>query len=179
MLLIFPCGCAAPAAAAPGRLWRAGAAQHKEVKDAPGSSGRLGHFLGSLAGVHLAPADPEVMAVVSQHLRADRATRNRAGSLWFLHSLGICPLPPVCSQPFGLKAARKRHFSHGGQAAAQHSVCSFAPLLSSNPCLWAWQPLCSRVAQMFGCSVSIAKPWPLPLAKSCLFPCTAATPATG
>lgn len=50
--------CAAPAAS-PGRLWGASAAQHTEVKDAPGSSGWLGHFLGSLAGVHLAPAEPE------------------------------------------------------------------------------------------------------------------------
>lgn len=68
--------CAAPAASPPGRLWKASAAQHNEVKDAPGSSGWLGHFLGCLAGVHLAPADPEAMAVVSQHLRADKAVRN-------------------------------------------------------------------------------------------------------
>lgn len=52
------------------------AAQHNEVKDAPGSSGWLGHFLGSLAGVHLAPVDAEVMAVALQHLRADKAVRN-------------------------------------------------------------------------------------------------------
>lgn len=52
------------------------AAPHNEVKDAPGSLGWLEHFLGRLAGVHLAEADPEVMAVVSQHLEADKAVRN-------------------------------------------------------------------------------------------------------
>lgn len=35
------------------------AAQHNEVEDAPGSSGWLGHFLGSLADVHLAPSELE------------------------------------------------------------------------------------------------------------------------
>lgn len=57
-------------------LCRVSAAQHEEVKDAPGSLGWLEHFLGSLAAVHLAPADPEVMAVVSQHLKADKVVRN-------------------------------------------------------------------------------------------------------
>lgn len=111
-LRIFHCSWAAPAAPLPGRLWRVRAAQHNEVKDAPGSWGQLRRFLGSLAGGVLAPADPRVMAVILQHLRADKAARNRAGSppLWFLLSHGICPFPPVPSQPFGHKSARKRHF---------------------------------------------------------------------
>jgi len=128
-LLILHCSCAAPAASPPGRLWRASAAQRNEVKDVLGSSGWLGRFLGSLAGVHLAPADPEVMAVVSQHLRADKAVRNQVGSPYLC--CGFCPFPPVPSQPFGHKASRKRHFlCNGPDFSTALFVYSFAPLLS-------------------------------------------------
>lgn len=65
------CGCCSSQ-----ELCRVSAAQHHEVKDAPGSLGWLEHFLGSLAGVHLAPAEPEVMAVVLQLLKADKVVRN-------------------------------------------------------------------------------------------------------
>lgn len=50
------CSCAALAASL---FWGMSAAQHNEVEDAPGSSGWLGHFLGSLADVHLAPSELE------------------------------------------------------------------------------------------------------------------------
>lgn len=115
------------------------ATQHNEVKDALGSSGWLGNFLGSLAGVHLAPADPEVMAVVSQHLRADKSARNQVGSLYL--RCGFCsPMESVLSFLFPLSLSVTRLLVRGtffarscGQPAVQPSVHSFAPLLSSLP----------------------------------------------
>lgn len=129
MLLILHCSCAAPAASPPGRLWRASAAPHNEVKDAPSSSGWLGHFLGSLAGVHLAAADPEVMAVVSQHLRADKAARNQVGSLYLC--CGFCsPVGSVLSLLLPLSLLVTRLLGRGtffarscSQPAAQPSLC--------------------------------------------------------
>lgn len=108
-----------------------GAAQHKEDKDAPGYSGWLGHFLGSLAGVHLAPADPEVVAVVPQPLRADRAARNRAGSLYL--RCGFCSaVGSVLSLLFALSLLASRLQGRGtffAGARLQHSALCVALLL--------------------------------------------------
>lgn len=116
------CGCCSSR-----QLCRVSAAQHNEVKDAPGSLGWLEHFLGSLAGVHLAPADAEVMAVVSQHLKADKAVSGQpVPPLWFLLSPGICPFPPAPPQPFSHKAAGRGPFfvRSSDQPAAQPSLCT-------------------------------------------------------
>lgn len=91
-------------------------------------------------------------------------------------SHGISPFPPVPSQPFGPQAASKRHFpceelrpACGTALCVQ--LCSSAVLTALGP--WF------RVVQAFSCSVSIAKPWPPPVAKSRLFPCRAAAPTAG
>lgn len=74
--VILHCRYGVVTASPPVRFWRVSAAQHSEVKDAPGSLGWLGHFLGSLAGVHLASADQKRWLLVSQHLMSDKAARN-------------------------------------------------------------------------------------------------------
>lgn len=47
------------------------------------------------------------------------------------------------------------------------SVYSFVPLLSSLPSALRFKPGSSSALKTFCCSVSIAKPWPLPLDKNC------------